>query len=265
MVRLRPNLLRPRALIAAFALAFVAVAAHASVGQAATRYVAPSGSGSACTVGAPCASWNSAYAAAAPGDTVEVAAGTYPSQTFTAANKTSGAQVSFVPSGGTVTVGTLNIWRSRIAVSNMKVQDVTIRKEDVGTPPAVSNVTITNLDGRNFNIFDATDVSIIGGDWGPASSCGGPYGGGNNSLRRIAGTVPTHILIDGVRVHDVQSYDLNACHTEGLAIFAGSDVTVRNSKFYGNSIYDIFVQDNSGPIDTITLENNWFAAPVGTT
>ncbi|MCW3017112.1 MAG: hypothetical protein JWO02_4204, partial [Solirubrobacterales bacterium] len=41
--------------------------------------------------------------------------------------------------------------------------------------------------------------------------------------------------------------------------------TVRNSKFYGNSIYDIFVQDNSGPIDTITLENNWFAAPVGTT
>ena len=39
---------------------------------------------------------------------------------------------------------------------------------------------------------------------------------------------------------------------------------MRNSKFYGNCVYDIFLQGNSGPISGVTLENNWFAAPVGT-
>jgi hypothetical protein len=48
-----------------------------------------------------------------------------------------------------------------------------------------------------------------------------------------------------------------------LAIFAGEGVTVRNSKFWGNSVYDIFLQSNSGPVSKVLIENNWFAAPVG--
>ena len=105
---------------------------------------------------------------------------------------------------------------------------------------------------------------MIGGDYGPASDCGGAFGGSNNSIRNITGTNPDRIVIDGVTIHDIQSQDLDACHIEGLAVFAGTNVTVRNSKFFGNSIYDIFFQANSGPISGVTLENNWFAAPVGT-
>ena len=38
---------------------------------------------------------------------------------------------------------------------------------------------------------------------------------------------------------------------------------MRNSKFWGNSVYDIFLQSNSGPVSNVLIENNWFAAPVG--
>jgi hypothetical protein len=61
----------------------------------------------------------------------------------------------------------------------------------------------------------------------------------------------------------VQSYDLVGCHIEGLAIFAGRNVSVSDSKFYGDSVYDVFVQANSGPISGLTFRGNWMAMPVG--
>jgi hypothetical protein len=120
---------------------------------------------------------------------------------------------------------------------------------------------LLNLTGRNFQIDSASDVTVNGGSWGPASDCGGPYGGSNNSIRETVPSVaPTNILIENTVIHDVQSYNLINCHIEGLAIFAGNHVTVSNSKFYGNSIYDIFTQANSGGSPTnLLIENNWFA------
>lgn len=39
-------------------------------------------------------------------------------------------------------------------------------------------------------------------------------------------------------------------------------MTIKNSKFYGNDVYDILAQANSGSgaLGAISLENNWFAA-----
>ena len=249
-------------------LLLVTAVVVATASAASTLYVAPGGSGSACTSSAPCGSFDAAYAAAAPGDTVQVAGGSYSGQSITASNKTSGANVVFQPApGATVKVAGIDVYRSRVTLKDMDLgnEDLTIRKQDVSNPAAVDSVTAQNLTGRNFNIFDATNVTIHGGEWGPASDCGGPYGGCNNSLRRIAGTVPTNITIEDTVIHEVQSYDLVKCHIEGLAIFAGQNVTVRRTKFYGNSIYDVFLQANSGPISNVTFENNWFATPVGTT
>jgi hypothetical protein len=199
---------------------------------------------------------------------VGVAGGSYPGQTLVHdPAKTGGANVVFRPlTGAAVSItGKLNVWASYVSIRRMGIVDVTVRPEDLPrNPPDVTNVRLESLSGRNFEIFSATNVSLIGGEYGPASSCGGGAGGTNNSIRKLTSTNPDQILIDGVTIHDVQSYDLNACHIEGLAIFAGTNVTVRNSKFYGNSIYDIFLQPNSGPILGVTLENNWFAAPVGT-
>ncbi len=73
-------------------------------------------------------------------------------------------------------------------------------------------------------------------------------------------------MIDKTVIHNVQSDNFNECHIEGLAIFAGDHVTVSNSKFYENSVYDIFMQANSGGNpDNIALKDNWFATAVDTT
>ena len=75
--------------------------------------------------------------------------------------------------------------------------------------------------------------------------------------------VPANIVLARSTIHDVQSDNLVECHIEGLAIFAGRHVVVRDSHFYGNSVYDVFVQANSGPISGLDFERNWMAMPVG--
>ena len=244
--------------------------AAAPAAPAAVRHVAPDGTDAAnsCAVAAqPCASLDAAYEAAAAGETVAVAEGRYAAQTIAPdADKAAGAPVvlAAAPGAEVAVAGPLTISTSNVTVKGVSATDVTVRPLDVANPPPVSNVVLQDVDGRNFNIFSATDVKVLGGDWGPATACGGAYGGSNNSIRKLTDVNPANILIDGATIHDVQSYDLNACHIEGLAIFAGQNVTVRRSRFYGNSIYNVFLQANSGPISGVTLENNWFAEPVGT-
>ena len=75
------------------------------------------------------------------------------------------------------------------------------------------------------------------------------------------GVMPSDILIWGADIHDVQSYDLDACHIECLIVGAGRNITVRGSRFWNCSIFDIFLQPFNGPISDVTLENNWFATP----
>jgi hypothetical protein len=69
------------------------------------------------------------------------------------------------------------------------------------------------------------------------------------------------VTIDGAAIHHIRSFDLEACHTEGLAIFGGREIVVRRSRFWGNDVYNLFVQANSGadPIAGVTIEHNRFA------
>jgi hypothetical protein len=231
-------------------------------------FLSASGSDSAaCSATAPCKSLDRAYQVASPGDIVEVAAGTYGSQAIQRdAGFTSSEDVVFRPAAGaTVTLGSVTVYGSHVTLQGMDATDLNARVTDP-YKFAVSDITFRNMDARNFMVMSASDVRVIGGDYGPASDCGGPYGGSNNSIRRFAETGapnPSNILIEGVRIHDITSYNLTQCHIEGLAIFAGNGVTVRNSKFWGNSVYDIFLQSNSGPVSNLLIENNWLASPVG--
>lgn len=234
-----------------------------------TLYLSPGGNdtGLCADAYAPCASFDVAYHRAHPGDIVVVASGTYPAQTIDGDGaKTSSADVVFRPAiGAQVRIaGPLYIYGSHVTIEGLHVSDVTIGNYDQ-TPgrPNPIDVSLLGVVGRNFEIDSAREVKISGGAWGPASACGGPYGGGNNSIRDVTGVIPTNISIAHVTIHDVQSYDLVGCHIEGLAIFAGRHVSVSDSKFYGNSVYDVFVQANSGPISGLTFKGNWMAMPVG--
>jgi hypothetical protein len=231
-------------------------------------FLAAAGSDTAaCTASAPCRSLDRAYQLAAPGDVVELAAGSYGNQAIQRdAGLTSNEDVVFRPAAGAaVTLGSVTVYGSHVTLQGMQATDLTARVSDPYRF-AVSDITFRNMDARNFMVLSASNVNVIGGDYGPASDCGGPYGGSNNSIRRFAETGapnPQNILVEGVRIHDIVSENFTQCHIEGLAIFAGEGVTVRNSKFWGNSVYDIFLQSNSGPVSRLLIENNWFAATVG--
>lgn len=234
---------------------------------AADLFLSATGSDSAaCSAAAPCKSLDRAYQVAAPGDVVELAAGSYGGQTIQRdAGFASTEDVTFRPApGASVTLGTVTVNASHVTLEGMNATDLNARVTDPYRYP-VSDITFRNMDARNFMVMSASDVNVIGGDYGPASDCGG-IGGSNNSIRRFAengAPNPSNILIEGVRIHDIVSQNLTQCHIEGLAIFAGEGVTVRNSKFWGNSVYDVFLQSNSGPVSNLLIENNWFAAPVG--
>jgi hypothetical protein len=234
-----------------------------------TLYLAPEGhdAGSCVNASSPCASFEKAYRAARPGDIVSLAAGVYPGQTIDGDSaKVSSRDVVFRPASGAVVRlnGPLYVYGSHIAFENLHLVDLTVGNYDQ-TPgrPNPSDVRLYGVQGRDFEIDSATDVTISGGAWGPASACGGPYGGGNNSIRDVTGVVPANISIEHVTIRDVQSYDLVGCHIEGLAIFAGRHIKVSNSKFFGDSVYDVFVQANSGPILGLIFKENWMAMPVG--
>jgi hypothetical protein len=216
----------------------------------------------------PCATLGGAYRAAAPGTVVEIRSGTYPQQTIGGEGaKGSRRRITFRPAPGARVrfAGTIFEFASHIVLEHLAVQDVTVGNYDqTEGRPNPTDVRLLELAGRNFQIDSATDVTVEGGSWGPASACGGPYGGTNNSIRDITGVVPAKILIDSVRIHDIQSDDLTQCHIEGLAIFAGQGIVVSHSRFYGNSVYDVFVQPNSGPISDLSFRENWMAMPVGT-
>jgi hypothetical protein len=216
---------------------------------------------------APCGSFEAAYRAATPGDVVLVEGGDYPEQTINGdPTKTAAAHVIFkpVPGAAVSVTGPTYIYASHLTLEDVHVGEMTIGNYNQ-TPgrPNATGVTLRDVVGRDFEIDSATDVQMIGGGWGPDSACGGPYGGDNNSIRDVTGVVPSDILIEGVRIHDVQSYNLVQCHIEGLAIFAGRHITVADSRFWGNSVYDVFVQANSGPISGIVFRGNWMAMPVG--
>jgi len=237
-------------------------------GPARLLYLAPGGNdGGPCSAQAPCASLDAAYRAAPGGSTVLLRSGTYPGQAIggEGPDRVAG-RVTFRPAPGASVsfAGTIDVFDSHVELRGLRVQDVTVGDYDqTAGRPNPTDVRLVGLQGRNFQIDSATHVTVQGGSWGPASACGGAHGGTNNSIRDITGVVPSDILIEGVTIHDVQSYDLNACHIEGLAIFAGRHVVVRDSQFYGNSVYDAFVQANSGPISGLTFERNWMAMPVG--
>jgi hypothetical protein len=239
-------------------------------------FISPSGSDSnACAKAKPCQTMNRAYELAKAGETVRLLAGSYTEQRLEGDSaKTSSSHVVFAPaSGASVTfTGAIVTVASHITIEDMTVLDVTIGNVEADEKkPNPTDITLLNLTGRNFEIASATHITVEGGSWGPATACSeaytGKYEGDNNAIRQpIEDQAPEDIVINETVIHNVQSDDFNECHIEGLAIFAGNHVIVSNSKFYENSVYDIFMQANSGGNpDNVTLEGNWFAAAVDTT
>jgi chitodextrinase len=225
----------------------------------ASVYLSSGGSDSnSCTQSAPCRSFDRAYRVASPGQTVEVAGGTYGGQTInTDSSKTSNDVVFRPAAGAAVTVsGEVSVYGDHIEFRDMTFGGW---KTFLGT----DDVTFRNIDTRHLFIWSSSNISMIGGSVGVL----GQKTSYDSNLTTASGssTPPTNILIDGVWFHDWIDVDPGqANHIECLQVGSGVNVTIRNSRFERCGTHDIFIRSwgtlngSYHPLRNWVIENNFF-------
>lgn len=201
-----------RRLLGLAAIGFSSVAAlTASPADAATRYVTPAGSGTACTQQAPCDQIREAYAVAQAGDVIQLAPGAYQGQ--------GNWQNPTIAGTKTVTVR-----GNPDAPAQVKVRQLAVGG-------AGANVTFDgiDLDGGGTNpgsqLFDTgggRNITFKNGRIGNVHNQKGAQAGGQSS------TASLNIVFDNVEFHDVTvSGDT---HSECIYSQAPG-ITIKNSYF----------------------------------
>jgi chitodextrinase len=250
---------------------------------AATLFVSRAGSdGYPCTRAAPCASFDRAYAQALPGEVVEVAGGTYPSQTIRAAGVRSAPNVVFRPaSGARVILDGLKFGPNAdpafgpdyITVRGFETTYKTAEpgagnQRGVFVGPGSTFIRLEDMDAGSVSTWFADQVTVKGGDFGPCHV----IAGSSNVCGQNMLDVSTNVTVDGARFHDYR-FDETCftvsgadCHYECLYLNGGENNTIKNSTFSGCAIFDIFATISGADAGRIghknlLIENNWFAAP----
>jgi hypothetical protein len=197
-------------------------------------FVSTTGSDSAsCTQSAPCQSFARAYQVARPGQVVEVAGGTYPSQTLDPPRKpANSAMILFRRALG----ATVNVGEIRTDGINA-VEFRGMHFGDYYLAAGSSRITFRNDSAHVFYIRSAHTIHLIGGSVGP--SCDGEsatVGAADQSTERSTG-----ILIDGVKFHDItRSCAPAGSHVECLFVQETTGITIEASSFTNCDIMDIF-------------------------
>jgi hypothetical protein len=187
---------------------------------------------------------------ARPGQTVEVAPGTYPGQTISVdPSKTSPDDVVFQSAPGrTFTVGGLDVYGNHVTFRDFAVNG------DWTTYTGTDDVTFRNLDVHGA-IFtqSSSNISVIGGSVG-----------GIQDYKPLIGSWPlgTHnrnIVIDGVRFHDITRTN-SSVHIECLLVGGVDGLVIRNSRFENCDVFDVSIAElnDSGPVQNVLIENNFF-------
>ena len=217
--------------------------------------VAPAGSDTnPCTPSAPCATFDRAYHVASPGETVQVAAGSYGPQSITPDATKTGADVVFT-AAGTVTVAKLAIGGSHLTFQNMSAVWKML--------PTATAVTLRNISspGAIYITGGASNISVLGGQiYSPVPVAS------DSQIASLYGKVPTNILFDGVSFHDFRDIGPgNLHHIECLQVGAAINLTIQNSTFTNCETHDLFIRswgnanNSPSPLSNILIQNNSFA------
>lgn len=232
--------------------------------EAADLYVSASGSDeSYCTKAAPCRSFDLAYQLASPGDVVEVAGGSYPSQTITAKDAAAPPYVLIREApGARVIVGDPRAEVNCIAFEGARYVTVmgfettytTVggRRHQCGVSigrGGAHHITLASIDAGMI-WFGADDVTVLGGDFGPAID-------ENTKIEFGTDHPPRNVLIDGAVIHDARSYKE---HPECVALWGGTGVTIRNTRFYNCETFHLWIV-TSDRISNVLIEGNTFTQP----
>jgi len=290
-----------RAAVPLAALSLLAFAATASAAGT-TRYVAPGGSGTACTSTAPCGSFDAAYKTAALGDTVEVAAGTYGNQTVLFDPSKTGASdlpdVLFRPAlGAGVTVnGNIDIGSSRFTggASHATFERFTVNGDvsipgcgqsadgaacasDASAPG--NDLTFRNLRVKgpySFYCASCSNVTIDGGTWGPDTyQCRSGMGSAHPEIQSAYKQTKraNHITIRNSAWQNFARCT-SSDHTECLQVEPADYLTLSGNTFrkcdtIGVNLANDLANSNSpagyrAP-DHAVVENNFFSAATDNT
>jgi len=274
-LRHRRPIPRPAALAALVALALTAAGAGPAQ-KPASLFVSPGGSDAgACTRATPCRSFDRAYHRARAGQVVEVAGGTYPSQSLSAApGKSSSAHVVFRPApGGTVTMGGRLTLRG---VTHLTLTGFRFPRSDPDFELLLdgcnTDVSLVNSSGRRFFILEGnSQITFAGGSWGGYGTPGdedsaigtaGPSGPERSCGGKPAGPA-RQIVFDHVTFHDVfwnvPDTNWGGSHPDCFEINGYVDgVTIRNSTFTrcGNTFLSIYT--DQGPVRNVVVANDTF-------
>jgi hypothetical protein len=197
--------------------------------------------------GADTHTFDRAYHRAPAGSVVRVRPGAYPAQRLTPG----GRRVVFAGSGG-VTVGEVRLE----GASNVEFRDMRIRGWTADGGSHITFRRVTTL-GSFYIYAPASWVSVLGGSVGPSHNVDSYIAVPNDQVAAPS----RHILIDGVRFHDV-TRDAGV-HVECLMLADGVDVVIRNSRFENCAVFDLFVtwwyfRPKVGPPTQVRIEHNVF-------
>jgi hypothetical protein len=234
--------------------------------QPADLFVSPSGSDEGdCTSAAPCRTFNRAYQVARPGDVVEIAGGSYPSQVI-------GAKADAAPPHVTIREGA----GERAIVGNPGARnDCLVFEGAQYVTVAGFETTYTTVDGQAHQCgvavgrsnahdirlvdidagmiwFGADDVTVLGGDFGPGVD-------ENTKIEFATGHPPRNIVIDGAVIHDARRSRL---HQECVALWGGDGITIRNTHMYNCAVFHLWIVAAAGDtIRNVLIANNLFTQP----
>jgi hypothetical protein len=124
----------------------------------------------------------------------------------------------------------------------------------VHSQPGSTNVTWEDIDAGSVSSWMTDGLTVLGGDYGPCYSP--PVSCTNNKQ-----DASTDVLIDGAVFHDLLAAPGD--HWECMYVNGSDGFTLRNSRFRGCAIFDVFLTI-SGPDagamghEDVLIENNWF-------
>lgn len=223
-----------------------------------TLYVSPEGSDAAAGSEAdPLRTIEAALDAAAPGGTIELAAGEYPPLVVeTRAPADEPVTVLGSPGARSRIVG-IEILGSGIVFEDVVTSGWTVRFPS-------RHVTLRDVvtQGGAF-ITGAQHVRVIGGEISGASGIDGLQIKADGIGEEATGREPTDILIDGVAIRDIDRGP-DRSHTECIQVTAAVDLAIRRSRFERCSTQGVFLKEGlGGEIAHVVIENNWFGPVEG--
>jgi hypothetical protein len=117
------------------------------------------------------------------------------------------------------------------------------------------DVTFRNITAKDMYITSASNISVIGGSYGPDTD----YDNGQiRSSCMDSSCAHSHdILIDGVYFHDAIVSPGSGAHVECLQVWHTDAITIRNSKFWNCEHHSVFLSGEGDPVSGVTFENNW--------